>query len=149
MAGAQCGTECGTEVSRWIPGPDVSETLSMWLPPGCLVGTEWDFELADGSSIMLVVRDKPHKHFHREGSDLHHAHRLVAEGGATGRSRQHLLVHRRRRAADTRRTNERLGTAQTDMDFFSNLEDVTDDGVVVGESGNVMTTPMMLCLAKL
>ncbi|KAH7712463.1 DnaJ protein-like protein 1 [Aphelenchoides avenae] len=56
----------------------------MWLPPGCLAGTEREFELDDGSAITLVVRDKPHKDFRREGSDLHHTHRLPLRDALLG-----------------------------------------------------------------
>ena len=46
------------------------------------------------------------------------------------------------------RENERRGAAQTDMDFFSNLEDGANGNEAIGGSGNLLTTPMMLGLAK-
>lgn len=48
----------------------------MFLSPGVLAGTERVFDLGDGNSITLVVRDRPHRNFRREGSDLHRTHRL-------------------------------------------------------------------------
>lgn len=57
----------------------------MWVQPGCLAGSEkGPFCLPDGTFVTYVVRERSHRWFRREGSDLIYTHRLPLRDALLG-----------------------------------------------------------------